>query len=76
MGEKIYIPTFTGKVGEVYSVTPEFAGFSVAKGGTMRGEVVAIPSHRRFAVLAFEGVNGISREAFWPEDLQTRCRSR
>ena len=76
MGEKKYIPFFDGKVGEIYSVSPEFAGSSVAKGGVMRGEVVHIPKHCRFAVLDFQGVNGVSREAFWPEDLQTRCRTR
>ena len=68
--EKKYSHIFAGEVGEVYSVVPEFAGSSVSKGGTMRGKVVFIPKNRRYAVLAFKGITGTSREAFWPEDLQ------
>ena len=75
MKEKRHIAIFNGEVGEIYRVRPEFARCSVSKSGMMCGKVVVVPVHRRFAVLAFEGVNGISREAFWPEDLQTRCRA-
>lgn len=76
MKEKRHIATFDGEVGEIYSVCPEFGGSSVSKSGMMRGKVAHIPTHRRYAVLEFKGVNGISREAFWPEDLLAKCRAR
>ena len=63
------------KVGEVYAVTPQFTKGRVDKGKPMRGKVAFIPKNRRYAVLAFPGPNGISREAFWPEDLKARCRA-
>lgn len=69
---KEYQEKFLGKVGDVYSVAPEFMRSGVDKGATLRGKVVFIPKHRRFAVLAFHGT---SREAFWPEDLKARCRA-
>ena len=73
---KVYAEKVSAQIGEVYSVSPEFANTSVASGGQMRGTVVYIPAHCRYAVLEFQGVNGISREAFWPEDLQARCKGR
>lgn len=74
MANKLYQEKFMGKVGDVYSVAPEFLRSSVEKRGILRGKVVFIPPHRRFAVLAFQGVHGVSRETFWPEDLKARCR--
>lgn len=73
--QKEYIGTCRCKVGEVYSVTPQFTKSRVDKGRPLRGKVVFIPKHRRFAVLAFPGIHGTSREAFWPEDLKARCRA-
>lgn len=73
--QKVYQDTTTCKLGEVYSVTPQFTKCRVDAGETMRGKVVFIPKHRRYAVLAFKGTNGISRECFWPEDLKARCRA-
>ena len=66
---------FKGKLGEVYSVQPEFASSGVTKGKVRRGKVVFVPKHKRYAVLAFKGPHGISREAFWPEDLKAKCNA-
>lgn len=73
--QKVYKETVTCKIGDVYSVEPEFARTGVASGGIMRGRVIFIPKNRRFAVLEFQGIHGVSRECFWPEDLMAKCRA-
>ena len=72
--EKRYEETTDARRGEAYSVRPEFARTGVAQGDVMRGRVVFVPKHRRYAVIEFLGPGGVSREAFWPEDLKARCR--
>lgn len=72
--QKEYREKTACKVGEVYSVTPQFTKCRVDSGVPMRGKVVFIPKHRRYAVLAFNGIHGISRECFWPEDLTVKCK--
>lgn len=71
---KVVEEKFKGQLGDCYSVVPEFSRCRVDKGKAMCGVVVSIPPHRRYAVLAFPGVHGTSREAFWPEDLKARCK--
>ena len=72
---KEYVEQVAAKLGEIYSVAPEFARTGVTGGSIMRGKVVFIPTHRRFAVLEFPGIHGVSRECFWPEDLMAKCRA-
>ena len=56
--EKRYEETTDARRGEAYSVRPEFARTGVARGDVMRGRVVFVPKHRRYAVIEFMGPGG------------------
>lgn len=64
------------EIGEVYQVKPAFMKDSDTGGKALKGKVVYVHPKRRFAVLAFKGVHGISRECFRPEELTAdkRCK--
>lgn len=57
-----------------YRVNPAFAKVKDGLSTSMVGEVVYIHPQKRYAVLAFAGPIGVSRESFYLDQLTDRNR--
>lgn len=55
-----------------YRIKPAFSKVKDGLGDPMVGKVIYIHPQERYAVLEFEGPNGVAREAFPPEELTER----
>lgn len=62
------------ELGQRYRVKPEFSRSGTAGAEKMEGTVVYIHPRGRYAILAFKGPHGTSRESFYLDQLTDRNR--
>lgn len=62
------------ELNQCYRVKPVFAKMKEGPSVSLVGKVVYIHPKGRYVVLEFDGPNGKSREAFYPEQLTDKNR--